>query len=253
MAFKSFIVLAAVAYGVANPLRFAARDAPSNIAAGSFTNCTSYQTVEALAHAHRSRLRTAYHLRLEACCVKDAPACTHIYNLYDLNPWLDTACANDALTTTPKPDVRGIIEPEPGERESFVVVDDGSGFVVVGLSHGVAGQQRAQLRLASWSTRMVSPLDPPWHTVRVQPRRLVESDLLDLVRTMADGVTALKGYCNAGALHGHLSPETIMIFTERPARSGAPHTYGVILDIDGSKCTPFVPGGKADLSGYRRS
>ena len=47
MAFKSFIVLAAVACRVAaNPLWFTARDAPSNIAAGSFTNCTSYQTVE---------------------------------------------------------------------------------------------------------------------------------------------------------------------------------------------------------------
>ena len=47
MAFKSLAVLAAVAYGVAaNPLLFSARDAPSNIAAGSFTNCTAYQTVE---------------------------------------------------------------------------------------------------------------------------------------------------------------------------------------------------------------
>ena len=47
MAVKSFVVLAAVAYAaVANPLRLAARDAPSNIAAGSFTNCTSYETVE---------------------------------------------------------------------------------------------------------------------------------------------------------------------------------------------------------------
>ena len=47
MAFKSLVALAAVAHGVAaNPLWFAARDAPSNIAPGSFTNCTSYQTVE---------------------------------------------------------------------------------------------------------------------------------------------------------------------------------------------------------------
>ncbi|EPT02222.1 hypothetical protein FOMPIDRAFT_1047927 [Fomitopsis schrenkii] len=47
MAVKSFIVLAAVAYGVvANPLRFAVRSAPSNIAPGSFTNCTTYETVE---------------------------------------------------------------------------------------------------------------------------------------------------------------------------------------------------------------
>ena len=47
MSIKSFLVLSVVAYGaVANPLRFAARDAPSNIAAGSFTNCTSYETVE---------------------------------------------------------------------------------------------------------------------------------------------------------------------------------------------------------------
>ena len=47
MTFKPLVVFAAVAhFSSANVLRFATRDAPSNIAAGSFTNCTAYQTVE---------------------------------------------------------------------------------------------------------------------------------------------------------------------------------------------------------------
>ncbi|KAI0721487.1 hypothetical protein C8Q72DRAFT_955649 [Fomitopsis betulina] len=105
MAVKSFIVLAAVAYGaVAKPLRFATRDAPSNIAAGSFTNCTSYET-----------LNTACTL-LEAdyayCVGGGGDACTQLYTvvsgdlcsavetkeditaaqLQALNPWLDANC-----------------------------------------------------------------------------------------------------------------------------------------------------------------
>ena len=59
---------------------------------------------------------------------------------------------------------------------------------------------------------------------------------------------ALKGYFKAGVLHGRLSPETIMIFeaADKDAR-----TYGVVLDLDGPKCTRFVPGEGVDTSGYR--
>lgn len=50
-------------------------------------------------------------------------------------------------------------------------------------------------------------------------------------------------------LHGHLSPETIMIFETADKDARTP--YGVVLDLDGPQCTRFVPGEGVDTSGYR--
>ncbi|EPS93996.1 hypothetical protein FOMPIDRAFT_89688 [Fomitopsis schrenkii] len=115
MAFKSFIILAAVAYGVANPLRFAARDAPSNIAAGSFTNCTTDLmgwNPELTTNRHLNTVCTLLEAKYVYCVGGGGDACPKPYavrsgdhcnaietnegitaaQLHALNPWLDTNC-----------------------------------------------------------------------------------------------------------------------------------------------------------------
>ncbi|KAH9919522.1 uncharacterized protein B0H18DRAFT_1027439 [Fomitopsis serialis] len=101
---------------------------------------------------------------------------------------------------------------------------------------------------------MTAKLDPNWHTVRVRPRRLIEfRSSLELVRTMADAITAHKGYYEAGFIHRNIYPEAIMTFEEMTP-TGASRTYGVLLDLDnGASRREFRRGNNVATSGHRHA